>query len=377
MRSSESIFPLRPLQRALFSKQNGLRLAGLAWAVVILAGCSKAPEADPRTVPPMVLTTRAAPAADAVRRFSGVVAARVQSNLGFRVNGKVIERLVDVGQPVKRGQPLMKLDTVDLELAITMRRAELNAARARSVQAIAEEARQAGLIRTGATSQQLFDNSKAAADTAAAQVELAEAALRTAENSGGYATLYADADGTVVETLAEPGQVVAAGETVVRLAHAGVREASVYLPETVRPGTGSVAVARIYGGNSTITAHLRQLSEAADPVTRTFEARYTLEGDSIPLGATVSIELDGHAEEVSVPIGALTDRGSGPGVWVLAPGGTAVSFRPVRVEKMGAEDALLRGGVKAGETIVALGAHLLSDGEAVRVAADKEVATNE
>ena len=358
----------------------GLPFAALGSAIVTFAGCSKAPEVDPRTELPTVLTTHAAHAAESVRRFSGVVAARVQSNLGFRVNGKVIERLVDIGQTIKRGQPLMKLDPVDLDLAITMRRAELNAARARCVQAIAEEARQAGLIKKGATSQQLFDDAKAAADTARAQVELAEAALHTTENSGGYATLYADADGTVVDTLAEPGHVVAAGETVIKLAHAGAREASVYFPETVRPGIGSVAVARVYGGKSSITARLRQISDVADPMTRTFEARYVLDDDTLPLGATVSIELDGHADQVSVPLGAITDRGSGPGVWVLAPGATAVSFRPVQVQKMGAEDALLGGGLKAGENVVALGAHLLSDGEHVRVAANaanKEVATNE
>ena len=368
----------RRLLRAGFSKHSALRIAGLGSAIVILAGCSKAPQADPRTEPPTVLTTHVAHATASVRRFSGVIAARVQSNLGFRVNGKVIERLVDVGQTVKRGQPLMKLDPIDLDLAITMKQAELNAARARSVQAIAEEARQAGLIKKGATSQQLFDDAKAAADSARAQVELAEAALRTAQNSGGYATLYADADGTILDTLAEPGHVVAAGETVIRLAHAGEREASIYLPETVRPSVGSVAVARVYGSSSTVTARLRQLSDAADPATRTFEARYVLDDDTLPLGATVSIELDGHADEVSVPLGAITDRGSGPGVWVLAPGASAVSFRPVRVDKMEAEDALLGGGLQVGETVVALGAHLLSDGEHVRVVtANQEVATNE
>jgi RND family efflux transporter MFP subunit len=361
-------------------QHTALRIAAVASAAVILAGCSKAPEVDPRTEPPTVLTVPAAQASASVRRFSGVVAARIQSNLGFRVNGKIIERLVDVGQTVKRGQPLMKLDSVDLELAITMKRAELNAARARSVQAIAEEERQAGLIKTGATSQQLLDDAKAAADSARAQVELAEAALRTAENSREYATLCADSDGTVVDTLAEPGHVVAPGETVIKLAHAGAREASVYLPETVRPGIGSVATARVYGGNSAITARLRQLSDSADPVTRTFEARYAMEDDTLPLGATISIEIDGHADEVSVPLGAITDRGTGPGVWVLAPGATSVSFRPVRVDKMEAEDALLSGGLKAGETVVALGAHLLSDGEQVRVAnkaPNQEVATNE
>jgi RND family efflux transporter MFP subunit len=378
MRKNEFTSASRPfLGQALWSRP-GMRIATLASAAILLAGCSKTPTADPRTEPPTVLTAQAASATDFVRRFSGVVAARVQSNLGFRVNGKVIERLVDVGQTVKRGQPLMKLDPIDLELAITMKRADLDAARARSVQSIAEEARQAGLIKKGATSQQLFDDAKAAADSARAQVELAEAALHTAENSGGYATLYADADGTVVDTLAEPGHVVAAGETVIKLAHAGAREASVYFPETVRPGIGSAAVARVYGSKSSITARLRQLSDVADPATRTFEARYVLDDDTLPLGATVSIELDGHADQVSVPLGAITDRGSGPGVWVLAPGATAVSFRPVRVDKLEAEDALLSGGLKAGETVVALGAHLLSDGERVRVfTANQEVATNE
>jgi RND family efflux transporter MFP subunit len=369
----------RPVRAAL-SKHAGLRIAAVASAAVILAGCSKAPDADPRTEPPTVLTASAARASASVRRFSGVVAARVQSNLGFRVNGKIIERLVDVGQTVKRGQALMKLDPVDLDLVTTMKRAELKAARARSVQAIAEEARQAGLIKKGATSQLLFDDARAAADSARAQVELAEAALHTAENSGEYATLYADADGTVVDTLAEPGHVVASGETVIKLAHAGAREASVYLPETVRPGIGSVAIARVYGGDSTVKTRLRQLSDSADPATRTYEARYALDDDTLPLGATISIEIDGHADEVSVPLGAITDRGSGPGVWVLAPGGSAVSFRPVRVDKMGAEDALLSGGLKAGETVVALGAHLLSDGEQVRVAAEaanQEVTINE
>jgi RND family efflux transporter MFP subunit len=304
------------------------------------------------------------------------VAARVQSNLGFRVNGKVTERLVDVGQTVKRDQPLMKIDPIDLDLAIAMKRAELNAAKARAIQAIAEEARQTSLIKKGATSQLLFDDAKAAADSARAQVELSEAALHTAENYGSYSIIYADADGTVIDTLAEPGHVVAAGETVIKLAHAGPREALVYLPETVRPALGSVAIAQIYGLPSSASARLRQLSEAADPVTRTFEARYVLEGRNAPLGATVAIQLDGHDEALTVPLGAITDRGSGPGVWVIAPGAKTVAFRTVKVKKMEAEVALLESGLKAGETVVALGAHLLNDGEQVRVAS-KEVTTNE
>ncbi len=345
--------------------------------VLVTGGCAKAPEADPRTDPPTVVTAVAAPAGESARQFSGVIAARVQSNLGFRVNGKVIQRLVDVGQEVKRGQPLMKIDAIDLELAVAMKQAELKAAKARAVQAIAEEARHSGLVKSGATSQQAYDDAKAAADSARAQIDLAEAALRTAQNSGGYATLYADANGTVVDTLAEPGHVEAAGETVIRLAHSGAREASVYLPETIRPDVGSVAIARLYGGQGSIKARLRQLSDAADPLTRTFEARYVLDDrDNAPLGATVTIQLDGHSDTVSVPNGAITARGNGPGVWVLAQSSSAVTFRPVQISEMGAEEAQLKGGLKVGETVVALGAHLLNEGEQVRVA-KKEFASNE
>jgi RND family efflux transporter MFP subunit len=355
-----------------------LTTASVVYAAIVMAGCSKPSEADPRTDPPMVITTIAAPADKSARQFSGVIAARVQSNLGFRVNGKIIQRLVDVGQEVVLGQPLMKIDPVDLNLAIAMKKAELNAANARAVQAITEESRQEGLVKTGATTQQVYDDAKAAAATARAQVDLAEAALRTAENLGEYATLYADADGIVVDTLAEPGHVVAAGETVIKLAHAGAREASVYLPETVRPEIGSIAIAKLYGGQRSFIARLRQLSNAADPVTRTFEARYVLDGKyaDTPLGATVAVQINGKSDTVSLPIGAITDRGSGPGVWILAKDPPAVTFRPVQISKMGAEDVQLKGGVKVGETVVALGAHLLNEGQQVQVA-KKEGAIDE
>src|SRR3954464_736910 len=123
-------------------------------------------------------------------------------------------------------------------------------------------------------------------------------------------TLLADADGTVVETLGEPGQVVSAGQTVVRLAQAGPREAVVALPETIRPAIGSVAEATVYGSDGLrYTAHLRQLSNSADAQTRTYEARYVLDGEAAaaPLGATVTLRLTGQANEpeIQVPLGAV------------------------------------------------------------------------
>jgi RND family efflux transporter MFP subunit len=339
-------------------------------AVLTLAGCGKS-EVDPRTEAPLVRTVSAAPAAAQERGFAGQVAARVQSNLGFRVSGKVSERLVDAGQSVKAGQPLMRIDRTDYQHSITAQAANLAAAKARLSQAAADEARYEGLVEAGAVSKSARDQVVAAADSARAQYAAAEAQLKLAQDEGDYATLLADADGVVVDTAAEPGQVVAAGQVVVRLAHAGQREAIVGLPETLRPAIGALASAAIYGGDGRAVAHLRQLSNAADPVTRTFEARFVLEGSAAqaPLGASVTLYLPEQARAgVAVPLGALDDEGKGPGVWVIDETSSAVSWHAVEVASAGSETAILAKGVAPGERIVALGGHQLHEGEKVRTA---------
>src|SRR4029450_8345101 len=151
----------------------------------------------------------------------GIVGARVQSNLGFRVPGKIVERLVNVGQQVKAGQPLMRIDETDLRLALTATRNAVAAARATGGQPEAKQQRYASLRNSGWVSHQRYEQTRAALDTATAQLAAAEAQAEVAENEAAYSVLVADADGTVVETLGEPGQVVSAGQTVVRLAHAG------------------------------------------------------------------------------------------------------------------------------------------------------------
>jgi len=194
---------------------------------------------DPRQGVPTVRLVPAAPVTGSERGFTGIVGARVQSNLGFRVAGKIVERLVDVGQQVKAGQPLMRIDETDLRLALTAKRNAVAAARASLVQADADEQRYAKLVSDGWASRQRYEQAKAASDTAKAQVASAEADAVVAENQATYSVLVADADGTVIETLGEPGQVVSAGQTVARLAQAGPREAVVALPETIRPAIGS------------------------------------------------------------------------------------------------------------------------------------------
>ena len=350
----------------------GLRKSTVAATAIIaalsLAGCGKS-EQDPRTKQQLVRIATVERASAPERAFTGAVAARVQSNLGFRVAGKVIERLVDVGQQVRARQPLMRIDSADYQHAITAQTGNVAAAKARYVQAVAEEARQHRLVGSGATSRASYEQATAAAGTTRAQLDTAEAQLKVAKDELEYSSLLADADGTVVETLAEPGQVVSAGQIVVKLAHAGPREAAVNLPETMRPSIGSSARATLYGKNLGSIARLRQLSDAADPQTRTFEARYVLEGaaQQAPLGATVTVYLtSGDAvAATSVPLGAIFDKGAGPGVWIV--NADTVSFRPVRIARVGAETAILQNGVVPGDRVVALGGHLLHEGERVRI----------
>jgi RND family efflux transporter MFP subunit len=329
---------------------------------------------DPRQEPPIVRLATAARVTGSERGFTGVIAARVQSNLGFRVAGKIVERLVNAGQAVKAGQPLMRIDETDLRLALTAKRNAVTAARASVVQLNEDERRYAKLVIDGWVSPQRYEQAKAASDTAKAQLAAAEAEARVAENEATYSVLVADADGTVVETLGEPGQVVSAGQTVVRLAQAGPREALVSLPETIRPEIGSVAEANVYGSNGRrYVARLRQLSDSADPQSRTYEARYVLGGEAAaaPLGATVTIRLANQTgqQDVQVPLGAVLDDGRKTGVWAFDPATSTVRFRPVTLVRMTSETAVLSG-LSSGDPVVSLGAHLLHEGARVRTASE-------
>ena len=349
-----------------------------------LVACGEKALTDPRTVAPLVRAAIVQGATPGSRSFTGTVAARVQSDLGFRVSGKVLERLVDAGQTVKRGQPLMRMDAVDLKLAAHAQQQAVAAARARAQQTAEDEARYRVLRGTGAISASAYDQIKAAADAAKAQLSAAEAQADVARNASRYTELAADGDGVVMETLAEPGQVVNAGQTVVRLAHAGRREAVIQLPETLRPAVGSVGQATLFGKEGvSVPAKLRQLSDAADRLTRTFEARYVLEGElaNAPLGTTVSIQIpDGHSsvqDGLQVPIGSLFDAGKGPGVWVINGKPATVSWRPVEVQHLNDGGARIAGQIKQGDRIVALGAHLLREGEQVRVAGQSAATATE
>lgn len=318
---------------------------------------------------PLVRTVVVGQADAAPLRYTGVVRARIESDLGFRVGGKIVERLVDPGQRVRRGQALMRLDVTDLGLAASAAADRLRAAQAEATRAAAEEARLRRLVEAGAVSRSAYEAALAAAQSARANLSAASAGADEAANQRGYATLLADADGVVTDVLAQPGQVVSAGAPIVRLARAGAREAAVAVPEPQVATLPRVGHAILYGSNRPLAARLREVAGAADPQTRTYDARFTLADADLPLGATVTVELPRMgASRLSVPLSALHDAGGGPGVWVVRSG--RVTLRRVQLAALGEETASIApGALSPGERIVALGAHLLREGQPVRVAA--------
>lgn len=364
--------------KAPISKRYGGSLVTLlAAGAAAFSGCSRdhAPQNSTAPVLVRVIEVVRAPSTEKAH-YTGVVRARTESSLGFRVAGKITERLVDAGDAVRKGQPLMRLDPTDFNLALRAAQAAVEAARAVLIQADLEKERMRTLARKGAESRDALDRATAAAESGAARLRSAEAQAAQIANQAGYATLLADSDGIVMTTLAEPGQVVAAGQTVIVLARDGSREAAVDIPESdLREIADRNATAQLYTDQtSSVGATLREVSGVADPTTRTYQARYILEGDprSFPLGATVTVRLASAGRStqpvVVVPLGSLIDRGDGAAVWVVDRGTSGIQKRLVSIEKLGQETARISEGLQAGDIVVALGAQLLHAGQVVQVA---------
>jgi RND family efflux transporter MFP subunit len=269
----------------------------------------------------------------------------------------------------------MRLDRTDFTLALNAARSSVEAARAQMIKTKADEERSRRLVGDGWTSKQTYDQNKGAADSAIAQFANAEAQASQIENQAGYSELKADADGVVMDVPSYPGEVVAAGQTVVKLARDGAREAEVFLPEASRNLAKGDATATLYAeGEVTFPARLRELSAIADPATRTYRARYILSGggEDAPLGATVTLQLKSReaarAAMVEVPLAALFNQGTGASVWRYDAATETVTPQAVTVARLGEERADVVGGLSPGDRIVALGAHLLKADQKVRLA---------
>lgn len=302
----------------------------------------------------------------------GVLKARTESDLGFRVGGRLEKRLVDAGALVHKGDALAQLDATDFKLQLDQAEADLAAARASLAQASAEESRQTTLKEKGWAAGSDFDRTHAAADQARATARRAERAVTLAQNALAYATLTADADGVVSATSAEPGQVVAAGAPVVRLAHEDALEAAVAVPEAlverVKAQKASVEFWALKGAGA--EAKLRELSPNADSATRTYAARFSLASapPAARLGMSVTVSLsDGAIPVARLPLGAVFTGAQGQSVWTVDRASGALSETPVSIAATDADFAYVASGVPEGAAVVTLGVHKLDAHEKVRV----------
>jgi RND family efflux transporter MFP subunit len=350
-------------------------LAGIALvaAPLALAACQDqtAPQAAKPDRPVLVERVAFVPR-HLERSFVATIRPRIESDLGFRVAGKVAQRLVGVGDRVKVGQPLATLDETDLRLQREQAEAELRAATAALANAEAELKRVQTLNTQGWSTTATLDRQRALTEDARSRLLRAERAVSLAENSFSYATLTADADGVVTATLVEPGQVVASGQGAIRLARLADPDAVIAVPETLVEAvrTGRASVSLWSHPDHRYRARLRELSPSADPTTRTYLARFTVEGagTEMQLGMTATLKLsEGGDEQVArLPLSALANEGQGPSVFVVDADGRLVR-RPVTVAGYEAREVLIASGLEPGDQVVTLGVQKLDPGQRVRV----------
>jgi RND family efflux transporter MFP subunit len=308
------------------------------------------------------------------RSFVGTVRPRVESDLSFRVAGKVSERLVQQGQRVVQGQPLARLDATDLNLQMQQSVAELQAAEVNLAASVAQDKRTQDLRAAGWATQATLDTQLARTADARGRVDRAKRAVDLAANQLAYATLVADSDGIVTATLVEPGQVVLSGTAIVRLARSGEREAVVAIPEALMDDVRRSTAARVSlwsNAEKTYSASLRELAASADVATRTFQARYTIQDadDGVVIGmtATVTAGEPASARVARLPISALYSEGRGPSVFVVEEASGRLTLKPVTVAGYDGRDVLISEGIAEGDKVVTLGVHKLDPSQRVRI----------
>jgi multidrug efflux system membrane fusion protein len=309
------------------------------------------------------------------------VRARHESDLAFRVGGKMVARHVDVGSVVRKGAALARLDPQDARLAVDAARSQLAAAEADHALAKAELDRYLELHAKNFVSKAVLDARETTFNTTKARLEQARAQLATARNQTAYTELAADADGVITAVLAEPGQVVAAGQPIVRLARPDEKEVVIHVPESrlaeLREAN-QILVALWTQPEKPYAGRVREISPNADPVTRTFTVKVSvLEPDpSVRLGMTANVLLGERSthQVVRLPLAAVVQEGGRTSVWVVDPGTRQVNPRPVEVGAYREDGVTVLSGLAAGEVVVAAGAHKLRAGETVRLAPELEAA---
>jgi RND family efflux transporter MFP subunit len=337
----------------------------------VLAACSKpAPPAEP--VRSVKLITVGVQSAGSQLEYAGEVRARVESTLGFRVGGKLLERPVEAGQRVKTGQLLARLDAQDLGLAADAARAQVAAARTTRDLAAADFKRYSELKNKGFIGSAELERREAGFKSAQAQLDQAQAQLSAQGNLAAYASLVADAPGVVTAVLAERGQVLAAGTPVLQLAHDGARDVVFSVPEdkVAAIKVGTPAQVRAWSAPGLHPGVVREVAASADPVTRTFTVKAALQTtDPLALGSTVSVLpqalQSAGTPVIKLPTSALWQQGQATAVWVFDPGSMTVRAQTVQIATADGNDVVVSAGLQPGMQVVVAGVHVLAPGQKV------------
>lgn len=363
-------------------RNSRLGLLSLSLASLVLLGACSKSEVPAEPVRAVKVITIGASSFQSGYEFSGEVKPRVESRLGFRVAGKITQRQAEVGQHVKAGAVLAQLDPQDYRLAAEAARAQVAAASTNRDLAAADYKRYVTLREQNFISGAELERRETTLKAAQAQLEQAQAQLAAQGNQAKYTNLVADVSGVVTAVEAEPGQVVSAGTPVVRIAQDGARDVVFSVPEdkvaAVKAGTD--VTVRLWAGNGTLTGKIREVAASADPATRTYPVKVSLEaGAQPPLGATVTVvpQVLNHAgvQVIKVPTSALRQEGRGTAVWVLDKATMTVKSQPVQVATADGNEAVIASGLLPGMLVVSAGVHVLAPGQKVTVWQEKTSGT--
>ncbi len=344
---------------------------GLA-AATLVAACSK-PVPVAEDIRPVRVMQVAAAQTSSAAELPGEVRPRVESRVGFQVSGRIAGRAVGVGQFVKRGQRLATIDGADYQLAAAASRAQVTTAQVDRDQQRADFRRFEDLHRRGFISGADLERRKSQLDSAEARHAQADAQSDVSGNQAGYAVLRAPGDGVVTAIDAEVGQVVAAGQSVVRIAMTGDKEVVVAIPESRLDALRRITDVRVrlWANAAELRGRVREIAPLADAATRTFPARIALIDApaevALGMSATVIFEAPLPAPVIALPLQALLKEGETTYVWQLDRDAMTVRRSPISVANIAGNDVVVGSGVAPGDTIVTAGVHLLREGQKVKL----------
>lgn len=355
-----------PVSRALLPS---LMFSGLT---LFLTACSRPDIDTSELIRPVRVVELSASATSSIESFAGQIQPRFDSSLSFQVGGKLIARSAEVGQRVKKGQVLAKIDPQDLRLAVQAAQAQLDAANLEFVQVQTDLERFKKLRAENFISQAELDRRQLALDAASSRLKQARAQFNVQSNQNQYGELRAPNDGVIARVFAEVGQVVAPGQAVVQWANENAVEVGIAVPESkvaeLKPG--QKARVELWSGEKALVAKIREISPLADPVTRAFEVHLDVDDPNrvarFGMSATVVFEHALQDQSFKLPITALVAEHTGAYVWVFDEANGVVNKRKVEPHDVSESAFLVKSGLKNGELIVTAGTHVLTEGQKVR-----------